>query len=298
MVTRRAFIGIVGSASAAAGLIALGALHDEWASRLMPPAKPVVPTSDAPPVSATMPTGDVVSNGTTWRPTLSEDFLTDAAPGAVLATYPRMNAYKNGADTSGHGTYAPQKVLSVSDSMLDFHLRTEHGRHLVAAVLPDDYRRHEHGRVQIRYRADPVSGYKFVGLLWPSSNVWNDGEIDWPEGDLDARARPASAIAGSRNLFTRAMSFAPAEQVFAGTDQSGFHVATTEWTAEAIRFYWDDDMVAEVNTGIPTKPMRVTLQAETWLGHGEPPDSADGHVEIDWIVIYDVVDGTADPAGS
>lgn len=288
MVSRRAFLGIVGGASAAVGLTALGVFHDEVQALIDPP-EAVAPTSDAPPVTTAMPTGEVVSNGTTWRPTLSEDFLTDAAVGSVLATYPAMSSYASGADTSGYGTYAPNKVLSVHDSLLDFHVRTEDGERLVAAVLPDDYAPHTHGRASIRYRADSIRGYKFVGLFWPSSDDWDDGEIDWPEGDLDAKTRPASAVAGSRSFWTRTMKFVPEESKYASTDQTDFHVATTEWTADAIRFYWDDDMVAEVNTGIPTKPMRFTLQAETWIDKGRPPSDADGHIEVDWVVIYDAV---------
>lgn len=286
MVSRRAFFGIVGASSVGALAVAGGVFHEQ-VEDLMMPIPEVPPTSDAPRVTDAMPSGDVVSNGTTWTPTLSEDFLHDAATGDVLTAYPSMSAYPGGRDTSGHGTYAPHRVLSVHDSVLDFHLRTVGDRHLVSAVLPDDYRPHLYGRVQLRYRASTTRGYKFVALLWPSSDEWNDGEIDWPEGDLDARVRPASAMVGSLGFWSRKMRFLPARERFAPTDQTAFHVATTEWTPDAIRFYWDDDLIAEVNAGIPTTPMRVTLQAETWIDHGAPPDDAEGHIEVDWIVVYD-----------
>jgi len=289
VVSRRAFIGLVGASTVGAALVAAGVFHDEVQSILQPGFASVPPTSDAPPVTTSMPTGDVLSNGTTWRPSLAEDFLVDAPTGAVLSAYPGMTAYESGSDTSGYGTYSPNEVLSVHDSVLDFAVGTTDGKHLVSAVLPDDYKPHLHGRVQLRYRTDAVRGYKFVALFWPSSNDWNDGEIDWPEANLDARSRPASAIPGSLNFWSKQMSFLPVQESFASTDQSEFHVATTEWTADAIRFYWDDDLVAEVNSGIPTKPMRFTLQAETWINRGAPPDDVAGHIEVDWIVIYDPV---------
>ncbi|AMM21333.1 hypothetical protein AX769_15845 [Frondihabitans sp. PAMC 28766] len=247
------------------------------------------PTETAPvaPAAGAMPVGDVTSSGTRWTQTYSQDFTTDAATGRVLSTYPAMGAYASGKDTSGYGEYAPDQVLSVHDSVLDYHLRTVAGQPLVASVLPDDYRPHQYARVSIRYRATSTLGYKFVGMLWPSSNDWDDGEIDWPEGDLDARARPASQVVGGTNPVTGEHIFEPAYQFFPPADQTQFHVATTEWTKGVVRFFWDGKLLAQVAQGVPTKPMRVTLQAETWLQRGAPPAGADGHVEIDWVVVYE-----------
>lgn len=246
------------------------------------------PVASAAPVGSTMPTGTLVSNGTTWTQVYAEDFLTNAPLGSVASAYPKLGFYQSGKDTSGYGQYAPNQVLSVSNSMLDFHLRSVNGQPLATAILPDNYAPHVHARVSVRYRADAISGYKFVGMLWPSSNVWNEGEIDWPEGDLTRKARPASAIAGTLGQGkSGGPIFLPPQEMFAATDQTQFHVATTEWTSSAVRFYWDDTLVAEVTQGVPTKPMRVTLQAETWINQGAPSTSSDGHVEIDWITIYE-----------
>jgi hypothetical protein len=33
--------------------------------------------------------------------------------------------------------------------------------------------------------ADGVAGYKTAFELWPASDVWNDGEIDFLESDLN-----------------------------------------------------------------------------------------------------------------
>ncbi|RKR73579.1 glycoside hydrolase family 16 protein [Frondihabitans australicus] len=244
------------------------------------------PTESAPaPAVGAMPAGDVTSYGIRWTPVFSEDFTTPAATGRVLSAYPKMSAYMSGKDTSGYGEYAPNQVLSVHDSVLDFHLHSENGQPLVASVLPDDYAPHTYCRVSMRYRVTSAPGYKFVGILWPSSNDWNQGEIDWPEGDLDARARPASQVVGLLNSAGQHV-FYPLAQWFAPTDQTGFHVATTEWSRGIVRFYWDDKPIAVVTQGVPTAPMRVTLQAETWVNAGPVPTSADAHVEVDWVVIY------------
>jgi hypothetical protein len=234
-----------------------------------------------------MPIGTMVSNGTTWIQTYAEDFARDAPVGKVQAAYPKMGYYKSGRDTSGYGYYAPDYVLSVQNSMLDFHLRTISGYPVAASILPDNYAPHVHARVSVRYRADPITGFKFVGMLWPSSNVWNNGEIDWPEGNLTGHVRPASAVAGSMGYGKGGGPvFLPPTEMFAATDQTQFHVVTTEWTSDAVRFYWDGTLVAKVTQGVPTQPMRVTLQAETWQNAGPPPAASDGHVEIDWVVIY------------
>ena len=42
-----------------------------------------------------------------------------------------------------------------------------------------------YGRISVRFKADPLHGFKTAWLLWPDSGVWpRDGELDYPEGDL------------------------------------------------------------------------------------------------------------------
>src|SRR2546427_410289 len=46
-----------------------------------------------------------------------------------------------------------------------------------------------YGRYAVRFKADPVPGYKTAWLLWPDSGNWPaDGEIDFPENSLDGNA--------------------------------------------------------------------------------------------------------------
>ena len=122
-------------------------------------------------------------------------------------------------------------------------------------------------------------------MLWPSSDDWNDGEIDWPEADLGGTPRPASAVPGSYR--DGRMTFEPAKEAFAGSDTTEYHVATTEWDRGIVRFYWDGKLVTTTTRAVPTTPFRVTLQGETWIGEGKVPVDAAGHVSIDWISIWD-----------
>jgi len=233
-----------------------------------------------------MPTGSVESRGTRWVPYLAEDFDQPAALGALLSVYPGMAEYSGMRDTSGKGLYSPDQVVSVHDSVLDLHLHSAGSQPLVATVLPAGYRAYTHQRVSIRYRADEVPGYKFVMILWPLSGDWNEGEIDWPEGDLAGDVRPVSAIPGSYDPATQSMTFLPDDPPVVPGGQTDWHVATVEWTADAVRFYWDDELLETVTGAVPTTPMRVTLQAETIIHDAEVPTDASGHVQVDWVVAY------------
>ncbi len=124
-----------------------------------------------------------------------------AAPaGGVAAKYPGMGLYDGFSDTSGQGRYTPSKVLSVQNGALDFWLRSDRGQPLAAAVMPDGYAPHRTGRVSIRYKTTKTPGYKFVVILWPSSDRWNEARSTGPKRP-SARSpdprRPSRAACGT-----------------------------------------------------------------------------------------------------
>ena len=241
------------------------------------------PTTD--PVSTAMPVGNLPG----WQENYTQDFNTPAALGQVGTVYDNdIRGYDGFSDTSGHGTYAPDKVLTVSDGSLNYNLHTENGKHLVAAPTLNQYKGQTYGRYSVRFRADSTPGYKIAFLLWPSSDQWNEGEIDWPEGNLDSgMMRPASATPGSFNANTGNMNFQPATEIFAPTPATDWHVATTEWTPSGVKWYWDGKLVNSTTTAVPTTNFRWTLQAETELGGAPAPaDNVSGKVQVDWAVSY------------
>lgn len=250
------------------------------------------PQRNAKPVSPTMPTGVIVSNGRTFTPVFADDYNVDAKPGEVLSKYAVMTAYEGYVDTSNYGLYDPANVLSVHDGYLDIFMRTIDGQARVSAVNPNGYNGMTYGRVDTRYRVRTNgNGYKFVGILWPIDDDWNKGEIDWPEQDIPGGNRPASANPGSIKVDAnggQSMSFSPGREYWAPTDSSEFHVSTVEWTPEEIRCYWDGQLILTINKPelIPTGPMRPILQAESWIGKGPVPAATETHVDVDWIVIY------------
>jgi len=247
------------------------------------------PRPAAAPRPAGVPTGDLPG----WHQTYREDFARGAPLGGVAAVYGAdMAGYSGLSDTSGRGTYLPSRVLSVTNGSLDWYIHSEAGRHLVAAPIPMGYAGQTYGRYSVRFRSDPLPGYKIAFLLWPTSDRWDEGEIDWPEGDLNGRMSPASAVRGS--FANGAMTFDPPVRSWSATNSAGWHVATTEWTPGKVRWFWDDSLVTEttISSGVPTTPMRWTLQAETAIGGPAPAGSVSGHLAVDWVTAYSYAPGT------
>lgn len=233
-----------------------------------------------------MPVGDLPG----WRQTGAQDFTAPAAPGHVDDVYGSdISGYAGFADSSGRGTYTPDQVLSVSDGKLDYFLRTAGGSPRVASVVPFGYAGQTYGRYSVRFRYDSMPGYKIAFLLWPVSDNWNHGEIDWPEGSLDGPLYGGSAMRGS--LAGGEMIFDPRKKSYSPDGPGDWHIATTEWTPGKVAWFWDGQLIGQTAdpAGVPNTPMRWTLQAETSdraTGTFPAPETA-GHLQIDWAVQYD-----------
>lgn len=73
--------------------------------------------------------------------------------------------------------------------MLDLFLHTRGGTPIGAAPVPivtKAWQGQTYGRYSVRFRADALPGYKVAWLLWPASDSWSEGEIDFPEGGLES----------------------------------------------------------------------------------------------------------------
>ena len=231
------------------------------------------------------PRGDLPS----WRQTLVQDFDVPAPKGAVAQVYgPDMRGYSDFSDSSGYGTYTPDDVLSVHDGYLDFYLHYSNGRPRVASVIPFGYTGQTYGRYSVRFRYDSIPGYKIAFLLWPASDDWNEGEIDWPEGALDGSLYGNSAIKGTRT--SNGMQFDPADKNYSSARPGQWHVATIEWSPGLVQWFLDDVLVDRTTKpkGVPTTPMRWTLQAETAddASSAFPATDVAGHLQVDWVVQY------------
>lgn len=266
------------------------------------PAPPTIAPTEAPPapVEAAAPPVSTESGGegapqgdlAEWRQLLVEDFGRDAALGSFASRYPGFASYDGSLDTSARegrpqgqaGLYSSSTTTSVHDSLLDCNLHTRGATPQVCALTPTLdggwWEGQMYGRYSVRFKTDFVPGYKIAWLLWPSSDNWNDGEIDFPETELDG------TIAGaSHNVFG-----SPQENAFlidTGQNTQSWHTATIEWRPGSLTFILDGQSWTTTDpAALPTKPMRWTLQTETHLAAAAPAPEVSGHVYIDWIAAY------------
>lgn len=220
-----------------------------------------------------------------WRTVLYDGFGSSFDRGDwYRSRYPeRWVAYDGFADTSKHGLYSPRKVLSASKGRLDWYLRTVSGRHLVGAIMPRNLGLTE-GRYTFKFKLGQARGYKIAFLLWPDSDNWGDGEIDFPEVDDLVKGRrayaalhppnPGSTVAGDSRV-----TVAPGSVV-----ESGWHTARIERTSTAVTMFLDGQQVARYTEDLPTASMHIVFQVETRLG-AEPARTSKGHVKLAWVRI-------------
>lgn len=227
--------------------------------------------------TTTAPYGDLDG----WRQLFVEDNLVDVPLGKFpSAVASRWAVYLDGwPDSQKHGQYWPSKVVSIANGILTKHIHTEGGIHMVAAIQPKFARMH-YGRFAVRWRADKLPGYKLAWLLWPDNGDRMEGEVDWPEMNLDADRvggfvhRPASGL--------------PQGYVFEAIDTNVWNTCIIEWSPGLIVFILNGDEVYRVDKGVPTTGHHWVLQTETKMGEGvEPPaDDVAGNVQIDWCAVW------------
>lgn len=254
--------------------VLLGIVGAALALEVLSSASARPPGPDAP-SGVPMPVADLPG----WRLVLADDFTTDVAPGAFPgpAYADRWTAYDGFTDTSGLGVYSAA-AISVRDGMLELDLRTVAGQPVSAAPVPlldGTWGGSRYARVSVRFRADPVPGYKAAWLLWPDSDDWDEGEINFPEGHLDGTFWAFNHCLGD-----------PVRLCFARDTHTRFdawHTATIEWLPEGVTFLLDGRVVGRSDVS-PTTPMHWVLQTETVEGGPGPQDS--GRVQIDWVTIH------------
>ena len=247
------------------------------------PAPKPAPTTQAP-AAAPAP---VVSSGTAvpqgdlpgWRQTLSEDFTKAAPLGSFASTYRGWAGYDGGTDTSGNGRYNSATTTSVHDGLLDKYLHSDGSSAQVMALTPP-IASQTYGRYAVRFKMDQVPGYKVAWLLWPASDNWTQGELDFPEG----------SVGGKASGFAHDTSGNPSNNVWSvdtGMATTDWHTAVIEWAPGSLTYTMDGKSWTTNNArAIPTNPMRWVLQTETELEGGRPNAGSAGHIYIDWVATW------------
>jgi hypothetical protein len=232
-----------------------------------------------------------------WTPLIDQRFDREAPLGSFADVYPGWAWYDGMTDTSREtarprqqvGLWDSRTTMSVRDGLLDCRLHTAGERPQVCALTPtpDDRIWHgqRYGRYSVRFSADTIPGYKIAWLLWPDSNEWPEGEIDFPEADLDG------TITGSSHRNDGDPSdFA----WFVDTAQrlgTGWHTATIDWRPGRLTFVLDGESWTTTDpAALPRVPMRWALQAETRIEDAAPDPDVSGHILIDWVAAWSRAD--------
>jgi len=270
------------------------------------------------PVTQPMPADD----GPGWKRVWQNDFVIPAAKGDFPGIYgPELTGYPDGyKDTetqkkpTNYGWYYPSKVISAHNNstdaigVMDIHVHTENVMvngvstpiHMTAAPQPDPAGLSLlYARFSVRMRR-PVSlpGYKNAFLLWPDSNKWGEGEIDFPENNVEINHHQLNTtdFPGDPNQKPYIVNL--------GAMLADWHVYTIEWYTSplpeipnVVRYLVDGNIVLVATRDIPYTPHHWSWQIETNIYDGTtavtpPADSVEGHYEIDWATISTNVDGT------
>jgi hypothetical protein len=240
------------------------------------------PASTDDPSGEPLPVGDLPG----WDQVFTDNFSTAVPLGAFPAAVSGKWTAYTGQDTSGHGTYHAGKVVSVGNGVMNKHLHTENGVHYVAAALPKipghsgAYDGLTYGRYAVRFRVDQpanLAGYKTAWLLWPDSDNWQEGEVDFPEGNLT----------GTIGAFMHHRGNPQAQEQYpTSVTYGGWHTAVIEWTPQSVKFVLDDTVIGNdtATQFLPNTSMHWVLQTETTPSG--PNNTAAGNVQIDWVAIW------------
>lgn len=246
-----------------------------------------------------VPDGAPVAAGATtpsapagWKPLISQDFDRAAPLGTFADRYPGWSWYDGMTETSREtarpegqvGIWQSRTTMSVHDGVMDCRVHTEGERPQVCALTPtpggSNWRGQMYGRYTVRFKADPVPGYKIAWLLWPDSDDWSEGEIDFPEASLDG------TITGSSHR----NDGDPADFAYffdTGQRMGGWHTATIDWRPGRLTYLLDGESWTTTEpAALPRVPMRWALQAETEIVDSAPDRKAQGHILIDWVAAW------------
>lgn len=223
--------------------------------------------------SVLLPVGDLDG----WRQTLTQNFDLDAPLGTFVRTYAdALGVYPMPwPDSSKHGAYDPDHTLSVANGVLTIHVSTIDGLPRVAAVLPKVTASHHYGRYAVRWRSDILPGFKVAWLLWPDNGKRTEGELDWPEMNLDS-----DVLTG---FVHRRNAVAPQGRAVVDIDATVWHTTIIEWSPELVVYIHDDVEVFRTDVGVPTAGMHWVIQTETELSGFAPDPAVAGDVQVAWL---------------
>lgn len=199
--------------------------------------------------------------------------------GNVLRMYPGWPDTRGKMTGMGWGgIYSAPKCVSVHDGLLDVNLHSEGGQFYGAAISPKLAAPFLYGQIDVCFSMENCSTGKIAPLLWPDTDVWADGEIDFPESDpLGGPATGFMHFVGDPgNKDSRPMS---------GVDLSKLNVFSVVWRAGVVKFLVNGVQVgADCTHAVPAKPMHYVFQCESTLVSATKLDTTkSGRVKVAWM---------------
>lgn len=231
--------------------------------------------------------------GTPWTQVYRNDFSQDMALGSWPGPY-ASSLYAHDGFYDHGGYYKPKQTLSAANGYLsEWVLKANVGGTMtpiittISPTIPggDEILR---GRMIIRYGvfpegSDSMTNWSSTNMLLAKSHVWNDGEVNWPEGGLNADTGGTAGIVVAFNHTLGNAAKNCSTQYRSDWKNEGWHEYIIDWTPSYFRFYRDGIALGTSTCALPTKPMDYFFQISTL----DRPisDNSHGHILIDYIQV-------------
>ncbi|MGE3414172.1 MAG: family 16 glycosylhydrolase [Dehalococcoidia bacterium] len=188
----------------------------------------------------------------------------------------------DGAGTDGVGQRRPE-TIEVRDGLLTITGIEDVGGGMAYWGLPPT----TYGRVEVRAKTDPGSGWCSVLLLWPDSQLLSDGEIDFSEIiDPDRQETHLTTHnAAEKRMSTKGVP----------GDFTQWHDFAVEWAPHGVTYFIDGQVVHETRdpTLIPRRPMHLAIQLDPGPLPGWTPPRDENTPDnvtfsVDWVRFYEL----------
>lgn len=232
-------------------------------------------------------------NGTQAAPTAAvagftkgfvENFDTPAAAGSGAGQFATVYA-NSWTNYAASGTMSPLTQISAHDSVFDLAMD---GAHAAAGWFGPSAtsQSYQGGRFSMRAKCIGAWGNGPAIMIWPSSNTWAEGEIDFPEsvsGDGKSGFQDAPWIHHHKMV---AGQESQAQDVPLNVSWRDWHEYACEWyppgkgptpSTGSVTYYVDGVQVYTTTTDVPTTAHRYTVQVGDY--------GSAGNLYIDWVRI-------------
>ncbi|MBT1621598.1 glycoside hydrolase family 16 protein [Curtobacterium flaccumfaciens pv. oortii] len=210
-----------------------------------------------------------VGNIGKFTQTFREDFRTTAAAkGKFAKSYAK--SWQPYPDGTGGMYYSGTQISAINGTM-DVRLDGKRG---AAGTFgsPTGAWGHKGGKFTVRAMAAGGNGNGAAFMLWPSSDTWSDGEIDYPESNFEtAPMLHHHSMTPGREATATSLS--------TGTTWRSWHTYSIEWIpGKSVSYSLDGKVIKTVTKDVPTTAHRYMFQVGNWGGVG--------HLYIDWVTTY------------